>query len=505
MTSAENSPMERTPRPAHPPALGHNSTTLRPSRRTRVALLVPLCAVVFFFVAREAVSEFYGLLVKRELTALRADGGGASIAELAAKPPEGTADNPAHRLNTSDFKCTFPQALSSRVPQADLDSTALAPQQKLSKAYSEFQLWHGLSIAPWIRPTGTAPFYNPRWQPVEWNDAWIPWLEKHVDQNYAALYNIRREIASGTGYFAHDWSKGCPESILEYTVLRSLANLLREDAALRARKGDAKGAFEDVRAILRLRRLVDTQPLETAIGAGIEYDARAASALHAVLEFAKPDRASAEAIIKELANREEMDSVAKALFYDTVEGLATYERNPDGAALAENVGRDTFQLSPFAKPLIRLFWLRNYDEHYYLREMRLMRAACRTPLATITNPRGQVAGQGKVLSLHLVADTLDPQDRRMVISTIWGRGSAEAAIARAALALSLYKAENSQYPDTLAALVPGYLPKIPIDPFDGAPIKYVLNENGFIVYSIGEDGRDNGGQPGRDISWGSSQ
>jgi hypothetical protein len=41
--------------------------------------------------------------------------------------------------------------------------------------------------------------------------------------------------------------------------------------------------------------------------------------------------------------------------------------------------------------------------------------------------------------------------------------------------------------------VPQYIDKAPIDPFDGKPMRYKLTEPGYIVYSIGEDGTDEGG------------
>jgi hypothetical protein len=506
VTSTENSPIEKTPKPARPPALGRDSTTLRPSWRTRVALLVPVCAVAFFFVARQAASEFYGLRVRQELAALRAEVGGASIAQLAPKPPEGTSGNPAHRLQVRDFPCVFPPPLSSRIPDAGFDSDALTPEQKTSKAYGEFQHWHGLSLAPWGRPTNTMRYVSPRVQALEWNDEWNPWLRKHLDQNYAALHNMRREVALGTGYFANDWHMGRPETDAEYSMLRHVADLFREDAVLKAHNGDAKGACEDVIAILRLRRFIDRDPVSMAMQNGMQLDSKAFSALHAVMEFATPDRESANAILDELESRDKTDSIPRALACETLDCLPQYDATPDGATLVADASRSgTPHISFYAQPLVSLLWLRNYDEYYFLREMRFARAACGKPLAAITVANRRTSGQARGLSLHILADMMDVQQFGAGAAIFWGNGIAEVALARTALALSLYRTENGQYPESLAALVPGYLPKVPTDPFDGAPIKYVLNDSGFVIYSIGPDGKDNGGQARYDIPWGSGK
>jgi len=45
----------------------------------------------------------------------------------------------------------------------------------------------------------------------------------------------------------------------------------------------------------------------------------------------------------------------------------------------------------------------------------------------------------------------------------------------------------------LEDLVPRFLPSVPRDPFDGKPLRYQRLPNGFVVYSVGADGRDNGG------------
>ena len=51
-------------------------------------------------------------------------------------------------------------------------------------------------------------------------------------------------------------------------------------------------------------------------------------------------------------------------------------------------------------------------------------------------------------------------------------------------------------PDTerLEELVPQFLPSVPLDPYDGQPLRYKRLPAGFVVYSIGADGRDDGGK-----------
>ncbi|MGV3526808.1 MAG: hypothetical protein ACO1RX_21500 [Candidatus Sericytochromatia bacterium] len=62
------------------------------------------------------------------------------------------------------------------------------------------------------------------------------------------------------------------------------------------------------------------------------------------------------------------------------------------------------------------------------------------------------------------------------------------------LALLAYASEHGEYPSTLQELVPAYLPELPLDPFGGRPFRYRRELTGPVVYSVGINGRDDGGQ-----------
>jgi len=66
--------------------------------------------------------------------------------------------------------------------------------------------------------------------------------------------------------------------------------------------------------------------------------------------------------------------------------------------------------------------------------------------------------------------------------------------ARAGLGCKIYKNQTGRYPANLAALVPGILPEVPVDPFTGKPLIYRLEGAGFIVYSLGSNEKDDGGR-----------
>jgi hypothetical protein len=62
------------------------------------------------------------------------------------------------------------------------------------------------------------------------------------------------------------------------------------------------------------------------------------------------------------------------------------------------------------------------------------------------------------------------------------------------LALRCYEADQGHPPATLEQLVPQYLQRVPSDPFSGKPMVYQSQGTSWIVYSVGEDGVDDGGK-----------
>jgi hypothetical protein len=65
-----------------------------------------------------------------------------------------------------------------------------------------------------------------------------------------------------------------------------------------------------------------------------------------------------------------------------------------------------------------------------------------------------------------------------------------------AIALKRYQLKHGNYPPNLDSLVPEFVSSIPLDPVDGQALRYRRNADGtFLLYSIGEDGVDDGGDP----------
>ena len=60
--------------------------------------------------------------------------------------------------------------------------------------------------------------------------------------------------------------------------------------------------------------------------------------------------------------------------------------------------------------------------------------------------------------------------------------------------MAAYRAGQGDYPARLEELAPRILKKLPQDPFTGAAFCYRRQPNGYLLYSVGWNGKDDGGR-----------
>ena len=102
--------------------------------------------------------------------------------------------------------------------------------------------------------------------------------------------------------------------------------------------------------------------------------------------------------------------------------------------------------------------------------------------------------------MHVMIEVVRPAMDRVVVLDL--RFRAHLDLARAALAIERYRLARGTVPGELDELVPEYLQEVPLDPFDGQPIRYRRTESGYMLYTVLEDGQDNGGLGRGDVNRG---
>jgi hypothetical protein len=151
--------------------------------------------------------------------------------------------------------------------------------------------------------------------------------------------------------------------------------------------------------------------------------------------------------------------------------------------------------------LWRFAWS-HQDERRYLEGMQLLlevarRANSEKSLQKASPGLEQCAERAIVVSLYDQLRFPSSSQSLAALARVINRGmraDTERSATISAIALKRYSIRHGKYPVSLEALVPVFLAAVPIDYMDGELMKYRLNADGtFTLYSVGEDGRDDGG------------
>ena len=111
--------------------------------------------------------------------------------------------------------------------------------------------------------------------------------------------------------------------------------------------------------------------------------------------------------------------------------------------------------------------------------------------STITNVEDQISRTGR-RNYFILSSMLLPALGSAIIKE--ASSLAEVQTAQTALAVERFRLAHGELPDNLEALVPQFLSFVPEDPFDGQPLRYHRLAKGYVIYSVGRDGHDNGGR-----------
>jgi hypothetical protein len=309
---------------------------------------------------------------------------------------------------------------------------------------------------------------------------------------------------------------------------REMARTLTARAMLRLEEGRIDEAWQDLLTCHRLGRLVAQGEIFIEALVGIAIDAVAAKADLAFLECPRLKSEQIKKCLHDLQKLPPMPSMAdkvdfgeRFIFLDVVAML-----DRDGVeALAgkeQNLLEKFFQRSIDWEPALRK-GNRSYDR--MAKTMRMKdRQAREKEFDKIEKEMAELdrkAGESKPGMLRLLfakdsAKIVGEQigDIMIVLFTPAVRKVQNAADRSEqvqnnlylAFALAAYQHDHGLYPKELTALVPKYLDKIPMDLFACQPLVYRPNEKGYLLYSVGVNGRDEEGQgseddpPGDDLS-----
>jgi hypothetical protein len=275
---------------------------------------------------------------------------------------------------------------------------------------------------------------------------------------------------------------------------REVARLLALDALQRAFDGDMDGAVRSCQAALNAGRSLGDEP---SLMSQLSRAACTREALHALEQTLAQGEAPAPALedLQRLLAEEAEEPLElraarsdRVMFYQCLEVMRSGRFNRAGYALAPSaLGPTVDDVGDRLKAKsCQPAYLRYFNEVVEI--SKLPTEHQQEQLAALREPRE---------NLPKFLEALTRGGEWPKLAQTFHRGKAQLRCAVAALAAERYRLAEGHWPESLDALVPRYLAAVPTDPFDGQPLRLKRSEDGLVIYSVGADRKDDGGNVSR--------
>ncbi len=322
-----------------------------------------------------------------------------------------------------------------------------------------------------------------------------PWpdleaAEKLLQQYEGSLRQLHAaaELGGPTRY-PTDFSHGVYPALEHMQAFRGGASLLALEAHVRAHQGDARRAAESIQAIFMLADSLKQEPTNISLLVRKGVDTTVKDVLQRQLPVVDFSDEDLDRIQTHLRVVDYSEGLRRAMIGERVMGIIAIKdpRWKDSSGERPGITRRLFAVEPSLT--------------VYLQYMSRIIAAAKPPWPQARRQMAQIrrgiqgassggsalAKPGHVMVAWGVCSHADALDAIV-------RGTASNRATDAVIGVERLRREKGRLPEKLDELVPKFLPQVPVDPFDGQPLRYVVRNDEYIIYSVGKDGVDNGGQ-----------
>lgn len=360
----------------------------------------------------------------------------------------------------------------------------------------------------------------------------IEWSES----SGAALDEVRAALAMPHCQFAPVYAQGFHMLLPHLSTIKSATFALSGTAALAAREGDFEGALADLRAMGRSADALRREPIVISQLVRIAIVAITLQRAWDILHGGEWTDAQLVALQAGLPTNDLLEGMVAALEGERAVGLVGMRNlsasdanelfdafsprfggnQPPGVTLPDNL-EEAAQIAAsmttgLAQSIRRyvLFPLWQYafgDQAIatYLEDMQAALETARHMVAThrlhpTESTTDAPATPGKPSGLSSWARNLISSATVPTLTNAISKGFVsliQRSMLETDIALQRYQKRHGRFPDSLEALVPDFLPAVPRDAIDGRPLRYRPAPEGSrpLLWSVGENGSDEGGDP----------
>lgn len=297
------------------------------------------------------------------------------------------------------------------------------------------------------------------------------------------------------------WNAGLDLTLPHIGGLRSLARFLQAEAIARAAHGDWANAYPPLLSILQLGHFIRSEPLLISKLTGRALDHITLTTLETFLQI-QPPSADLSQRLQDRLEAARPGKLDAAVLVDATAMADLLYQNLKAGKFAPSQFMGTGYGNPIEeyrqwldKGIFRPLHKLDYATYLDVTRERIL---------LVQQERSSFETSQKISKLEdrlieripwyaAASAALIPSTTRIYLQDALTEARLE--LASVALAANAYRAKSGDWPDRLEYLVPQYIGEIPRDPFINDSIRYLRQENRVLLYSVGPDMQDDGGEP----------
>jgi hypothetical protein len=464
-----------------------NQPTAKKVNRWRARLIVFVCLIAIYAAYRFVL---FGLVSAR-IHAVRSSGLPASLAELDKWYPQVPAgENAAESYLLADERCNkWTNALSRKVVLVTNCGTIEATKK------SDLLPLVGFAKCP-----SRTERFSPEAKQL---------VGDYLADNVEALGILHEAAKKSQCRFPVDFSKRSTGTLSYLSLSRHAARLLTLEAMESAENQQANAAAESLIAQIALVRAFNGEPSLISYLSAMALQGMTIASAEQVINKTPLSNDQLTRVATSLQDLDESEGLFRAMVAERCSGVDMCQRITFADLISLFGSEKPLWFAAFCA-IYRPSGLLDQDELADLQMMNgLVQAARLPPPKNIFAAQQVITSTQRIASPALIAKWHASLFDRTIIQGVQAVARKHTAVV--GLAIERYRLQTGHLPESLDELVPAFLPAIPQDPFDGKPQRYKRNVHGYVVYSVGEDGKDDGGAeknaaglirgPGTDITF----
>ena len=331
---------------------------------------------------------------------------------------------------------------------------------------------------------------------LQWTNGTQEAVAEYVSRNKEALAKAREIFERPKCRYDVDLSYGFDALFPHHDKLKNLAGV----AVLHGALCRSNLWVEDVRLVVRLATTLDDEPTVISHLTRASLLRTAARSVEQNLNIPNVEMGNIELLESDFATAEETNLLPLALIGERAMAVPTFrmsrseiqqETKQDEAG--NHVSKPQ-RLTGHPWGVMALTGIFERDLNFYLQVMETNIA-----LATLP-PRASLAATNVVSECselarkkhYILSSLILPALARVAVRE--ATTQAQLRLARTGLAVERFRTTKQHLPQTLSELVPEFIPAVPVDPFDGKPMRFHRLEKGYVIYSVDRDGHDDDGR-----------